>query len=147
MASTNAVISAACVAEALKLLTFCGQSLNTYFMYMGSQGLYAPTFDYGRKDHCIVCAAATKQMSASRSTTLQSFLQSLCDDISLQLKQPSIAGEGTSLYMQKPPSLEAATRKNLDRPLSELVRDGEVLTVTDPMLRDVSLSIQLQLLD
>ena len=61
VASTNAIISAACVNEALKLLTFCGQTLNTYFMYMGSQGLYSPTFEYGRKDSCIVCSSASKQ--------------------------------------------------------------------------------------
>ena len=146
VASTNAVISAACVTEALKLLTFCGQSLNTYFMYMGSQGLYSPTFDYGRKDTCIVCASATKQMSIPSSTTLQAFLQLLCDDVSLQLKHPSVTGESTSLYMQKPPSLEAALRKNLERSMGDLVQNGEVLTVTDPMLRDVSLAINLQLI-
>jgi NEDD8-activating enzyme E1 len=30
VASTNAIVSAACVHEAIKLLTFCWQSLNTY---------------------------------------------------------------------------------------------------------------------
>lgn len=144
VASTNAIISAACVNEALKLLTFCGQTLNTYFMYMGSQGLYSPTFEYGRKDSCIVCSSASKQMTLSPETLLKDFLRSLCDDITLQLKKPSIVGESMTLYMQSPPSLEIALRKNLEISLGNLIVDGETLLVTDPMLRDVSLSIVVQ---
>jgi hypothetical protein len=37
----------------------------------------------------------------------------LAEDVNTQLKQPSIIGEQTSLYMQRPPSLEKALRKNL----------------------------------
>lgn len=144
VASTNAVISAACVNEALKLLTFCAQTLNTYFMYMGSQGLYSPTFEYGRKDSCIVCASAVKQMTLSRSLLLKDFLQLLCNDISLQLKKPSAVGENVTLYMQCPPSLELSLRKNLDIALGDLIENGETILVTDQMLRDVSLSVVVQ---
>lgn len=144
VASTNAIISAACVNEAIKLLTFCAQSLNTYFMYMGSQGLYSPTFEYGRKDTCIVCASAAKVMKLQKTLLLKDFLQMLCDDIGLQLKKPSAVGESMTLYMQSPPSLEAALRKNLEASLGDLVHDGETVLITDPMLRDVSLSIVVQ---
>jgi ubiquitin-activating enzyme E1 C len=147
VASTNAVISAICVNEALKVLTFCSQTLNTYFMYMGSAGMYTHTFEYEKNAFCVVCSeeAATKNMTISGATTLQEFITRLTEDSALQLKKPSIIGESTSLYMQKPPALELALRKNLSRPLSELVTSGEVVTVTDPMLNEVSLSIQLQL--
>ena len=38
IASTNALIAAALVAEALKIATYCGPVLNNYMMYMGQQG-------------------------------------------------------------------------------------------------------------
>lgn len=44
--------------------------------------------------------------------------------------------------MQRPPQLEAALRRNLQRPLQELFESGELLTVTDPALGDVPLTLQ-----
>mmetsp|Transcript_26390 Transcript_26390/g.44040 ORF Transcript_26390/g.44040 Transcript_26390/m.44040 type:complete len:466 (+) Transcript_26390:102-1499(+) len=144
VASTNAIISAMCVNEALKLLTFSSQTVNNYYMYMGGEGLYTPTFTYDKCDTCVVCSdqASTRKMTVESNITLQEFMQQLSEDAALQLKKPSLIGESTSLYMQRPPSLEKALRVNLDKPLCDLVDSGEVLTVTDPTLRDVSLSIQ-----
>jgi ubiquitin-activating enzyme E1 C len=149
VASTNAIISAACSNEVMKLLTFFSQTVNTYMMYMGSQAIYAPTFEYGRKDHCIVCsdAANTKDLSVSGSMSLQEFIQLLCENENFKLKKPSIAGEASSLYMQKPPSLEAALRPNLDKAMNTLIRSGEVVTVTDPMLMMVDLSVRVEFVD
>jgi ubiquitin-activating enzyme E1 C len=63
--------------------------------------------------------------------------------INLRLKKPSIVtNRGTTLYMQKPPFLEKATRPNLDKPLSDLICDGEELTITDPAFpSDTSLGL------
>ena len=49
---------------------------------------------------------------------------------------------GTTIYMQKPPALEKATRPNLDKPLSALIENGEELTVTDPVLEHISVSVR-----
>jgi ubiquitin-activating enzyme E1 C len=144
VASTNAIISAVCVNEAIKFLTYGSQTVNNYFLYIGTEGLYTPTFVYNRSEKCVVCSdeAATRNMTVSAALTLQDFMDLLGEAPSLQLKKPSLIGETTSLYMQQPPALAAALRANLSKPLSELVADGEVLTITDPSLRDVSLSVQ-----
>lgn len=57
-----------------------------------------------------------------------------------QLKKPSLRTATTSLYMQAPKALEQATRPNLIKHISELVQEGEYITVTD-----ASLPVSLQL--
>lgn len=149
VASTNAIISAACTNECIKMMTFCGQTINNYFMYMGGDGVFSPTFTYERKDDCLVCSDALKpvDMTFSSTLTLRELISTLAADPNLQLKRPSLAGEETTLYMQNPPSMEAATRKNLDKALGELLRDGEYVTVNDPVLSlvDKHLTIRVHL--
>lgn len=55
VASTNAVISAALVQEALKVSTYCGAVMDNYFMFMGHDGVYSHTFSYDKKEDCLVC--------------------------------------------------------------------------------------------
>lgn len=149
VASTNAIISACCVNEAFKLLTFASQTMNTYYMYMGSQEIYSNTFEYGQNDKCLVCSdsARARQLSVSKNMLLSELIEFLNNDPSYQMKKPSIVGPTISLYMQKPPSLELATRPNLSRPLIELISSGDILTVTDPMLIDMSLGLQIEFTD
>jgi len=46
IASTNALVSAACVNEALKILMGCNNFMDNYMMYMGQTGVYTNTFIY-----------------------------------------------------------------------------------------------------
>ncbi len=141
VASTNAIVAAACVNEAVKLLTFASQTLNTYMMYMGSEGVYSHTFVYERKEDCPVCTSAVRKLTISPNATLNELIQMLREG-ELRLKSPSItSGSGQTLYMQKPPALEKATRVNLDKSVSKLIQSGEELTVTDPVLENISLSL------
>ena len=85
IASTNAIISAACVLEAIKIITMCSSGLDNYMMwvlglheasgiivvpfdhclgmaclspplrYMGSQGIYTHTVAYERDADCPIC--------------------------------------------------------------------------------------------
>ena len=141
VASTNAIVSATCVGEAVKILSFASQSLNTYMMYMGSQGVYSHTFVYERKEDCAVCTATVRKMTMSKDATLNQLIQELCEG-DLRLKAPSMtSGSGKTLYMQKPPALEKATRHNLDKALSSLIASGEDITVTDPVLQNINVSL------
>ena len=51
----------------------------------------------------------------------------------LQLDKPSIAKPGAKLFLQSPPVLRAALEPNLAKAMAELVEDGDVLSVTDPL--------------
>lgn len=144
VASTNAIVAAACVNEAVKLLTFCSQSLNTYMMYMGATGVYSHTFVYERKPDCPVSSATVRTMKVAPSKTLNELIQDLKEG-DLRLKSPSITtGTGKTLYMQKPPALEKATKPNLDKALSTLIDNKEELAITDPVLQNINLALAIQ---
>jgi ubiquitin-activating enzyme E1 C len=142
VASTNAIVAAACVNEAVKLLTFCSQTLNTYMMYMGSAGIYSHTFVYEKKEDCPVCSSTVRKIKVSPDMSLNQLLQQLRES-DLRLISPSVtaAGSGKTLYMQRPPALEKMTRPNLDKPLSALIADGDELTITDPTFPDTSVGL------
>lgn len=140
VASTNAIVAAACVNEAIKILTFCSQTLSTYMMYMGASGVYSHTFVYERKDDCPVCTSTVRKMTMSGNKTLMQLMQELKDG-DLRLKSPSITTGTKTLYMQKPPALEQMTKPNLDKALSSLISSGEELVVTDPTLQNINLTL------
>jgi len=50
IASTNALVSAACVTEAFKVLTGCNHYMQNYMMYMGQTGVNTHTFEYLREN-------------------------------------------------------------------------------------------------
>jgi len=142
VASTNAIISAACANECIKYLTFCSQNLNTYWMYMGSHSVHSHTFVYEQKEDCPVCTGTVRKVSVKKSETLNEFMQRYLKDGSLRLQSPSIvSATGTTLYMPRPPALERATRPNLDKPLSSLLDGDEELTVTDVILQSINLTV------
>jgi len=136
IASTNAVISAMCANEALKIVTNCSAYLNNNTMYMGGQGIYCPTFCYERNPNCIVCSGARIDIDVPRTATLDEVMTQMIDDARTRFQAPSIRTEGglrgDTLYMRG--ALEATTRANLELPIQELVKDGAQLLVTDPSM-------------
>jgi ubiquitin-activating enzyme E1 C len=117
----------------VKLLTFAGQSLNTYLMYMGSDGLYCNTWECLKNDSCLVCGSAmASPLTVSPACTVSELLQKLNDDF--QLAKASVMSNSGAIYMRNPPPLEVALRPNLEKCLRDLISSGDVLSVVDPAL-------------
>ncbi|KAJ9502392.1 NEDD8 activating enzyme [Exophiala xenobiotica] len=134
IASTNAIIAAACCNEALKITTSCAPFLENYMMYTGDSndsGLYTYTFAAEKKDDCPVCGNIAQNMVIDADITLEEFLASLAERAEAQLKKPSIRTEAKTLYVQAPKSLEEQTRPNLSKKMNELISDGEEVGVSD----------------
>ncbi|WEW58859.1 NEDD8 activating enzyme [Emydomyces testavorans] len=132
IASTNAVIAAACTSEALKIATSCNPFLENYMTYAGDEGVYTYTFASEQKPDCPVCGNLAKKIVVSPEATLQEFIDSLGERAEAQLKSPSLRSEEKTLYQRSPPQLEEQTRPNLKRKLKELLVDGEEVAVSDP---------------
>lgn len=134
IASTNAIIAASCCNEAFKLATFVAPYLNNYMMYTGDQGIYTYTFELEKKPECPVCGSESSTAHLDKNMTVQELMDWLAEKPTTQLKKPSLRTANTSIYMQAPKVLEEATRPNLEKKLSDLVDDGEFITVTDAAL-------------
>ncbi|KAK3112624.1 NEDD8 activating enzyme [Teratosphaeriaceae sp. CCFEE 6253] len=137
IASTNAIIAAACCNEAFKIATSSAPPLgypgtDNYMQYTGDAGIYTYTFEHERKDDCPVCGNLPKDLSLDPEGTLEDFVESLAVRPESQLKKPNLRTEAKSLYYSTPAGLEESTRPNLKRKLGELMEDGEEIAVSDP---------------
>lgn len=136
VASTNAVIAAACATEVFKLATSAYVPLSNYMVFNDVDGLYTYTFEAGRKENCSACSQIPQDLRFSSSSTLQEVLDYLTESASLQMKSPAITatveGKSKTLYLQSVASIEQRTRPNLSKTLTELgLTDGQELAVAD----------------
>jgi len=77
VASTNAIIAAACTQEAFKIATSTAPYLNNYMMYAGNEGMYTYTFDYARRPDCPVCGSISRALAMRSADTLESLVDLL----------------------------------------------------------------------
>jgi len=113
-------------------------------MYNGVDGVYTYTFQYDKKETCPVCGTTETTLEISPELKLEEFVELLTNDSRYQLKRPSIRAPGKSLYMQAPPALEEATRKNLGRQMKEMIEEGDSLDITDPSLPFMAIAIRIK---
>ncbi|KAL6185833.1 hypothetical protein ACLB2K_041956 [Fragaria x ananassa] len=120
IASTNAIISAACALETLKIASGCSKTLTNYLTYNGAQGLHTKVTEFVRDKECLVCGPGVL-IELDTSVTLEKFIELLEEHPKLLLSKASIAHRGKNLYMQAPPVLEEMTRSNLSKSLYDLM--------------------------
>ncbi|KAJ2721917.1 NEDD8 activating enzyme [Coemansia sp. Benny D115] len=134
IASTNAIIAAACTNEALKLVTSCNPYLDNYLFYSGDEGIHSYSFSFEKDPDCLVCGNRQGALSISADATLQELIEELTTSRMFQLKAPTLTVGDVNLYFQNPKELEKLTRPNLEKKLCDLFESGSTLTVTDQSL-------------
>lgn len=136
VASTNAIIAAACANEALKMITSVAVNMNNYVMYNGTAGVYTYTYESEKRPDCPVCGAPVpRKLKANPDDSLADFLDVLAVDPDLQSRKPLLRTmAGKTLYASSPPTLQKATAANLDKCLSDLFESGAELALTDTNL-------------
>nr|GEU53573.1 NEDD8-activating enzyme E1 catalytic subunit [Tanacetum cinerariifolium] len=120
IASTNAIISAACALETLKLASGCSKTLSNYLTYNGVEGLHTKVTEFVKDKECLVCGPGIL-IELDTSVTLKSFIDQLEDHPKLLMAGASVRHQEKNLYMQAPATLEEMTRSNLSLPLFELM--------------------------
>ncbi|KAK0240011.1 hypothetical protein EDD85DRAFT_824017 [Armillaria nabsnona] len=130
IASTNAIIAAACCNEAFKIATSSAAFLNNYFMLIGTEGVYSYTFEHEKRDDCPVCGGESLEMPIGPEVTVEELIDMLTEKQDIQVKKPSLSSGPIQIYLQAPPQLEASTRPNLQKKVSELLPKGGEVTVT-----------------
>lgn len=138
VASTNAVIAAACVTEAFKVATSCCPLLNNYAVFNDADGIYTYTYEAERKTDCITCCPSTAKYLNVDDTNvrLEKIIEMLSEHHQYQMKNPALTieldGKRKTLYMPNVPSIELKTRPNLKMTLEQLgISDGCKLLVAD----------------
>ena len=123
IASTNALVSAACVTETLKVLSGCNYVLDNYMQYMGQSGVNTTTFQSEKIEDCMVCSII-REVYTFKKTTL---LKDVVDHIkkSKDLLKPSFSKlDSDILYISHPPALEQMHAYKLEKSLGQLIEEG-----------------------
>ncbi|KAK3579049.1 hypothetical protein CHS0354_029907 [Potamilus streckersoni] len=137
VASTNAVIAAACATEVFKIATSCYLPLSNYMNFNDTEGIYTYAFEAEKKENCMACSSIPQTFAFSETDKLKDIIDYLIESPAYQMKSPgittSVNGKNKTLYIQTVKSIEEKTRENLKKTLKELeLVDGQELYVADP---------------
>ncbi|XP_065901241.1 NEDD8-activating enzyme E1 catalytic subunit-like [Dysidea avara] len=135
VASSNAVIAAACTSEVFKMATSCSPPLSNYMVFNDTDGVYTYSFEAEKREDCPTCSIKPVTMTFHEDATLQDLYDHLIQ--TFQMKSPSLTtvvnGNNKTLYMPNVPSIEQVTKKNLKEKLTVLgIQDNHEIVVADP---------------
>ena len=77
IASTNAVVAAACALEALKAATMLAPSLDNYCLYNGGDGAYSAVVSHERDAGCPVCSKGVRVSASAAGDSLLDLVERL----------------------------------------------------------------------
>ncbi|VDM57630.1 unnamed protein product [Angiostrongylus costaricensis] len=144
VASTNAVIAAACALEAVKLATkYCeadrkyfsvAKPIDNYLNFTDIEGVYCGVVKIQRNPECQTCSTDYVRVQCQYNDTLQDLVDKLTDRY--QLKNPTLETAKEKLYMinELIPDLREKSIVNLKHLLRELLSPDEELLVADEVL-------------
>ncbi|XP_046632158.1 NEDD8-activating enzyme E1 catalytic subunit-like [Daphnia pulicaria] len=135
VASTNAVVAAACALEVFKLASTCAPKLDNYMVFNDTDGIYTYTYAAERNESCVACSQIPKDLFFHENARLSEVMEHL--STTYQMKSPGVTttdkqGRNRTLYLPNVSSIEERTRPNLKKTLKELeLKDGAQLIVAD----------------
>ncbi|GMS89109.1 hypothetical protein PENTCL1PPCAC_11284, partial [Pristionchus entomophagus] len=134
VASTNAVIAAACTVEALKCASNISKPIDNYAMFTDVEGVYMNVVQMERNTECIACSGSKVSISCKPEGTFGSLFHTLTQKY--QLKDPAIRTATEPIYMicELMPEMKEKSETNLDKLLRDLISDGDELFVVDSAL-------------
>jgi len=135
VASTNAVIAAACVHEATKVLSYCNPLLNTYLLYNGQSmagGCDCSTLVFERKLTCSACRKVLV-VPAAASETVGDFVARFKAESTLDppMVEPQLSDSAGDVFYASKGMLAQVKAANLGQPLSDFVEHMETVSITD----------------
>uniref|UniRef100_A0A7S0GL90 NEDD8-activating enzyme E1 catalytic subunit n=1 Tax=Amorphochlora amoebiformis TaxID=1561963 RepID=A0A7S0GL90_9EUKA len=127
IASTNALISAACSNEAIKYLTKVAPTLENYFFYSGQNGCYTRTFEYKKNPECFTCGVSKIHLEVHSTALLGDIKKQLDQKHKLECSA-FVTRDGKAIYNAG--AFFVATHGNLERTIEVLLpKKTNILTL------------------
>lgn len=149
IASTNALVSAACVAECFKILTYSSMGLDNWLMYMGQNGCYTRTMQYKQEESCIICGKPYP-INTDPSVTLEAFMKQIksVHNLASPALTTTINDKNKTLWIDND-FLKAKLIPNLKKSLGELLEgnSGQYVICSDKSLGAKSVTYQVEFVE